>query len=133
MLNNPTIDKLEALRFQGMAMAFQEQLQTPDIEELTFEERIGLLIDREMTLRHNRRMKTRLRKAKLRQEAVVEDIDYRHPRGLDKSVMISLTTCQWIRDHQNLIITGPTGVGKTYLACALSQKAYRGQTTFYYC
>ena len=125
MLSNPTIDKLEALRFTGMAMALQEQLQTPGIEELTFDERLGLLIDREMTLRHNRRMQTRLRKAKLRQDAVVEDIDYRHPRGLDKNLMVSLMTCQWIRDHQNLIITGPTGVGKTYLACALSQKACR--------
>jgi len=125
MLTNPTIDKLESLRFKGMAIALQEQLQTPDIEELTFDERLGLLIDREMTYRHNRRMQTRLRKAKLRQPAVVEDIDYRHPRGLDKSLMVSLMTCQWIRDHQNLIITGPTGVGKTYLACALTQKACR--------
>lgn len=78
-----------------------------------------------MTFRHNRRMQTRLRKARLRQNAVVEDIDFRHPRGLDKVLMVSLSTCQWIRDHQNLVITGPTGVGKTYLACALSQKACR--------
>ena len=70
-------------------------------------------------------MQTRLRKARLRQNAVVEDIDFRHPRGLDKVLMVSLSTCQWIRDHQNLVITGPTGVGKTYLACALSQKACR--------
>lgn len=133
MLTNPTIDKLENLRFKGMAIALQEQLQTPDIEELTFDERLGLLIDREMTYRHNRRMQTRLRKAKLRQPAVVEDIDYRHPRGLDKSLMVSLMTCQWIRDHQNLIITGPTGVGKTYLACALTQKACRdGYSALYF-
>lgn len=125
MLTNPTIDKLESLRFKGMARALQEQLQTPNIDELSFEERLGLLVDREMTHRHNRRMQTRLRKAKLRQPAVVEDIDFRHPRGLDKSLMVSLMTCQWIRDHQNLIITGPTGVGKTYLACALTQKACR--------
>ena len=125
MLTHPTIDKLEAMRCKGMAAALQEQLQTPGIEELSFEERLGLLIDREMTLRHDRRMQTRLRKAKLRQAALVEDIDFRHPRGLDKAVMVSLSTCQWIRDHQNLVITGPTGVGKTYLACALSQKACR--------
>lgn len=125
MLNHPTIDKLEALRFKGMATALREQFETPNIEELSFEERLGLLIDREMTHRHNRRMQTRLRKAKLRQAAAVEDIDFRHPRGLDKALMVSLMTCQWIRDHQNLIITGPTGVGKTYLACALSQKACR--------
>lgn len=133
MLTHPTIDKLETLRFNGMAMALQEQMQTPDIEALSFEERLGLLIDREMTHRHNRRMQTRLRKAKLRQTAVIEDIDFRHPRGLDKSVMVSLTTCQWIRDHQNIIITGPTGVGKTYLACALSQKACRdGYSALYH-
>jgi DNA replication protein DnaC len=133
MLTNPTIDRLETLRFKGMSIAFQEQMQTPDIEELSFEERLGLLIDREMAYRHNRRMQTRLRKAKLRQNASVEDIDYRHPRGLDKSVMVSLSTCQWIRDHQNLIITGPTGVGKTYLACALAQKACRDGYTALYC
>lgn len=125
MLTHPTIDKLEALRFQGMATALREQFETPDIEELSFEERLGLLVDREMTQRHNRRMQTRLRKAKLRQAAAVEDIDFRHPRGLDKALMVSLMTCQWIRDHQNLIITGPTGVGKTYLACAMTQKACR--------
>ncbi len=125
MLTTPTIDKLETLRFKGMSIALQEQLQTPDIEELSFEERLGLLIDREMSHRHNRRMQTRLRKAKLRQNAAIEDIDFRHPRGLDKGMMVSLMTCQWIRDHQNLIITGPTGVGKTYLACALTQKACR--------
>lgn len=125
MLTNPTIDKLAALRFTGMATALQEQFQTPDIEELSFEERLGLLVDREMTHRHDRQMKTRLRKARLRQSAVVEDIDFRHPRGLDKSLIASLSTCQWIRDHNNLIITGPTGVGKTYLACALTQKACR--------
>lgn len=125
MLTNQTIDKLEALRFTGMATALQEQLRTPDIEELSFEERLGLLVDREMTLRQDRQMKARLRKAKLRQAAAVEDIDFRHPRGLDKSLVVSLSTCQWIRGHQNLIITGPTGVGKTYLACALTQKACR--------
>ena len=132
MLTNPTIDKLETLHFKGMSIALQEQIQTPDIEELSFEERLGLLIDREMTHRHNQRMKTRLRKAKLRQDAAVEDIDYRHPRGLDKGMMVSLMTCQWIRDHQNLIITGPTGVGKTYLACALTQKACRDGYTARY-
>ena len=97
MLTHPSIDKLEALRFTGMATALQEQLQTQDIEELSFEERLGLLIDREMTKRQNRQMKTRMRKAKLRQTAVVEDIDFRHPRGLDKSLVVSLSTCQWIK------------------------------------
>ena len=82
MLNHPTLDKLEALRFNGMAKALIEQMAVPDIEELSFEERLGLLVDREMTEREDRRLKTRLRQAKLRQTACVEDIDYRQPRGL---------------------------------------------------
>ena len=89
-------------------------------------------MDRELTERDNRRLKTRLRTAKLRQPAMVEDIDYRHPRGLDKSLMTRLIACQWIAEHHNLLITGPTGVGKTWLACALAHKACRdGYTTQY--
>ena len=125
MLNHPTLDKLEALRFNGMVKALTEQMAVPDIEELSFEERLGLLVDREMTEREDRRLKTRLRQAKLRQTACVEDIDYRHPRGLDKSLMLDLAGCQWIKRHLNIMITGPTGVGKTWIACALAQKACR--------
>jgi len=125
MLNHPTLDKLEALRFNGMVKALTEQMALPDIEELSFEERLGLLVDREMTEREDRRLKTRLRQAKLRQSACVEDIDYRHPRGLDKSLMLDLAGCQWIKRHLNIMITGPTGVGKTWIACALAQKACR--------
>jgi DNA replication protein DnaC len=90
-----------------------------------FEERLGLLLDREQAVRETRRMKTRLRKAKLRQQGSVEDIDFRHPRGLDKSLVVRMADCQWIRKHNNLIITGPTGVGKSYLACAFAEKACR--------
>ena len=116
MLKHPTLDKLETLRFSGMVKALTEQMDIPDIEELSFEERLGLLADREMTEREDRRLKTRLRQAKLRQSASVEDIDYRQPRGLDKSLILDLCQCQWIKRHLNIMITGPTGVGKTWIA-----------------
>ena len=132
MLNHPTLDKLQALRFTGMLKALIEQAAMPDIDALSFEERLGLLIDREMTEREDRRLKTRLRQAKLKQSACVEEIDYRHPRGLDKSLMRDLIQCQWIKRHLNLLITGPTGVGKTWIGCALAQKACReGYTALY--
>jgi DNA replication protein DnaC len=103
-----------------------------DLADLSFEERLGLLLDREIALRQTRKMKTRLYKARLRQDSCLEDIDFRHPRGLDKSLVARLADCQWIREHHNLIITGPTGVGKTYLACAFAQKSCReGFTTLY--
>jgi DNA replication protein DnaC len=92
---------------------------------LGFDERLGLLVDREATDRENRRLASRLKRAKLRQTATIEDIDYGHPRGLDKSVMLSLAGCQWLHKHNNCIITGPTGAGKSYIACALAHKACR--------
>ena len=123
MLIHPMLDKLKILRFFGMLSALEEQMKMPDIEKLSFDERFGLLIDREMIDRQNHRFKTRLRKAKLRQNACLEDIDFRHPRGLDKSLMLQLASGQWIKEANNLLIIGPTGVGKTYLACALAHKA----------
>lgn len=132
MLTQVTIDKLRELKLFGMVKGLEEQMQLPDIHELDFSERLGLLADREMTDRQNRRAKTRLRAAKLRQPACLEDVDYRQPRGLDKSLLVSLASCQWITSHRNIFITGPTGVGKTYLACALAQKACReGYTVLY--
>lgn len=125
MLIHPIIDKLEALRLHAMALTLEEQMQMPDIESLSFEERLGLMVDREATDRENRRLKTRLKKAGLRQNASIEDIDFRHPRGLDKSLMAKLFSCDWVKDANNLLITGPTGTGKTFLACALAQKACR--------
>lgn len=132
MLNHPTLDKLHALRFTGMAKAYEEQLRLSDIETLSFEERLGLLVDREMTEREDRRLASRLKQAKLRQSACVEDIDFRHRRGLDKTLVTKLATCQWLREHLNLIVTGPTGIGKSYLACALAHKAcLEGFTALY--
>ena len=132
MLNHPTFEKLHILRLSGMYQALVEQMQTPDIAALSFEERLGLLVDRESTERENRRLTTRLRQAKLRQTACIEDFDYRHPRGLDKTLMTRLTTCQWVRDRHNVLITGPTGIGKTWLACALGHKVCReGWTALY--
>ena len=108
-----------------MAKALSEQMQNHEIGSLTFEERLGLLVDRELTERENRRLTTRLRVARLRQQASIEDLDFKGARGMDKSVVMSLSANQWIHDHQNILITGPTGVGKSYLACALGHKACR--------
>jgi DNA replication protein DnaC len=132
MLTHPTLDKLQTLRLTGMYQALVEQLQVPDITTLTFEERFGLLVDRECTERENRRLTTRLRQAKLRQTACLEDLDYRHPRGLDKSLIARLATCQWVRERHNVFITGPTGIGKTWLGCALGHQACRDGLTALY-
>jgi len=133
MLIHPSLDRLSALRLVGMRQALEEQLQLPEIHALSFEERLGLLIDREWTVRENRRLTTRLKKATLRHRAAaLEDVDYRHPRGLDKSVLTRLATSQWVRDHHNLLITGPTGIGKSWLACAFIQKACRDGLTARY-
>lgn len=125
MLIHPTLDKLQVLRLTGMAKAYEEQSQMQDIAELSFEERLGLLVDREITERQNRCLISRLKKAKLRQNACIEDVDFRYPRGLDKSILSQLSSCQWIKDHLNVILTGPTGIGKSYIACALAQNACR--------
>jgi DNA replication protein DnaC len=112
MLHHPTLDKLQALRLLGMAKALSEQGNMPDITALSFEERLGLLVDRELTERSDRRLTTRLRQAKLRLTACLEDIAYRHPRGLEKSLMLRLASCQWVKERHNVLIVGPTGMGK---------------------
>ena len=132
MLNHPTLEKLQTLRLSGMLKALNEQQQMPEIDSLGFEERLGLLIDREMTERETRRLGTRLKKAKLRHACCVEDLDFKTSRGLDKGLILSLAACTWIARGINVLICGPTGVGKSYLACALAHKAcLEGYTSIY--
>lgn len=132
MLTHPTLDKLQQLRLTGMLAALREQLELPEVASLSFEERLGLLVDRELTAREQRRLQTRLRQAKLKQSACLEDLDRHTPRGLDQALINQLATGQWIREGLNCLILGPTGVGKTWIACALAQQACRqGFTTRY--
>ena len=125
MLLQQTINTLEKLRLNEMVTALREQEKDRRFHELTFLERLGFLADRELNVQEDRKLTARLKKAKLRQQAEFEDIDTRTPRGLNKSQILELGTCQWIRDYRDLLIIGPTGVGKTWLACALAQKACR--------
>jgi len=125
MLHHPTCERLTQLRWFGMVQALTEQAQTPDLHALTFEERLGLLVDREVTHRDNRVLQGRLSRARLRQQACLEDVDTRTPRGLDRATLARLGTGQWLREHHNVLITGPAGVGKSYLACALAHQACR--------
>lgn len=123
MLINPTMEKIKELKLYGMVKAFSEQIENKEYSKLSFEERLGLLIDREKIDRENKRLETRLKTAKLRQNACMEDIDYTYSKRLDKSLMLTLTSCGWIKDKLNILITGLTGVGKTYITCALGHRA----------
>ena len=125
MLHHPTLDKLQQLKLTGMRRALQDQAAMPEISAIPFEERLGLLVDRELTERDNRRMQMRLRSAKLKQNTALEDVDFKSPRGLDRGLILKLADCAWVAEHLNVLITGPTGVGKTWLACALAHKACR--------
>lgn len=120
-----TIEKLSQMKLHAMAAAFKEQLDQPSISGLSFEDRFGMLVDQEWSSREDRKLTRRLKAARLKTHATVEEIDYQHPRGLDKSVVRSLANCQWIKSHQNVIVTGPTGAGKSYLAEAFVNKACR--------
>lgn len=132
MLTQPTIDKLNAMRLCAMAKAFADQMQRPDMAALSFEERFGLLVDYQMTDLENRRMLNRLKSARLRLSASIEDLELRQGRGMDRAVIMSLAQNQWVKSHHNILVTGPTGAGKSYLACALAQKACRdGYTVLY--
>jgi DNA replication protein DnaC len=125
MLINQTLDKLDALGLFGMGLGLREQLESNQYLSLSFDERLGLLVDRETEARDSRRLALRLKAAKLRQEASVEDIDFRTPRGLDRSVIMSLAQASWVAAHHNLLITGPTGAGKSFIGCALAHAAIR--------
>jgi len=132
VLTSPTLDKLFALNLAGMARALAEQRETPAYAELPFEDRLGLLVDREATERENRRLERYRRAAKLRLSAAIEDVDFRAARGLDRGVLLDLAASRWVAARQQVLITGPTGVGKTYLACALADAAIRaGHSALY--
>lgn len=132
MLKHPTLDKLLELKLLGMAEAFKQQSQMPEASKLSFDERFGLLVDAEFSDRDNNAFTKRLKSAKLRQDACVEDLDFEPARGLDRKLIAQLSSCTWISQGLNVLITGKTGVGKSYVACALAQKACRmGFSTLY--
>lgn len=132
MLTSPTVNALVELNLMGMHRALLEQLESSEYQALSFDERLALLLDREVQDRRNRRLERNLRSAKLRSPACIEDLDFRQPRGLDRGLMLALADARWVEAHETVVVTGPTGVGKTYVACALAQAAVRqGHTALY--
>jgi DNA replication protein DnaC len=125
MLTHPTLNLLHELGLHGMAKGFKELDANPEAASLSHAEWLALLLDHEVTLRRQKRFETRSKHARLRQLACVEDVDYRRPRGLERSLFMKLGDCQWIRDHRHVLLVGKTGLGKSWLACALGQKACR--------
>ncbi len=125
MLVHPTLNNLKTLNLLGMIKAFEDQSRTPEVLDMTFEDRLGLLVDAEINQRDNKRLQSRLKSAHLRQSACIEDINLKQHRGLDKSLWLSLCDCQWANQRKNILITGKTGVGKSFIAAALAQKACR--------
>ena len=125
MLTQQTLEKINAMKLFGLAQALEQHLASDEYARLSFEERVSLLVDSEWNYREQRKLKRRLDAAKLRYQASIEDIDFKHPRGLDRQQVLSLGNCGWIRNRHNLVITGPTGIGKSYLACAFVERACR--------
>jgi DNA replication protein DnaC len=125
MLNQPTIEKLYAMKLNGMAEAFREQQESTNASQLSFEERFGLLVDRQWDWKQNRALTRRLQVARFKERGTVEDIDYQHARALDRKLIRTLASSEWVRQHFHLLFIGPTGIGKTWLACALAHKACR--------
>lgn len=133
MLNQQTIEHLSEMKLKGMVTSYSQQLDNPNIMEMTFEERFALIVDNEWIIRKNRHLQRLLKSAHFRVTASIEDIDYNEGRKLDKKLIGRLSTCEWLQYHQNLIITGPTGAGKTFLACAFGNTACRqGYSARYY-
>jgi len=132
MLPHPTLERLTGMGFAGMARAFTELAGNAEADRLTHPEWLGLLLDREWSFRHDRKLAARLRFAKLRHQATPEDVDYRSGRGLDRALFMKLVAGDWIAKHDSLVITGPTGVGKSWLACALGHKACRDDRSVLY-
>lgn len=125
MLIEQTLEKMNAMKLSGMASALAQQRGSSEHARLSFDERMGLLVDAEWTTREQRKLKNRLTAATLRYPASIEDVDFKHPRGLDRQVVLSLGSCAYIQNRHNVVITGPTGIGKSYLACALVERACR--------
>lgn len=132
MLKQETLDKMHAMKMHATAEAFEHQLGSSQWADLSFEDRVGMLVDAEWTSREQRKTSRRLKAARLRYPASLEDVDFKAPRGLDRQVVLTLATCGWIREHQNVILVGSTGIGKSYLACALAERACRSGHSAYY-
>ncbi len=132
MLNHPTLDLMHDLGLHGMAKGFRDLVENPEGQALGHAEWLGILLERESTLRQQKRFESRAKSAKLRHLAAVEDVDYRTPRGLDRAVFLKLVGCDWIRERRHCLLTGPAGVGKSWLACALGYKACRENLSVLY-
>ena len=132
MLTQATIDKMHHMKMTSLAEAFERQIHSTEFASLSFEERVGMMIDAESDAREQRKLIRRLQGARLRHQASLEDVNWHSPRGLDRQVVLSLGRCRWVRDRQTLLITGPTGVGKSWLACAFAERACRQGHSAYY-
>jgi len=132
MLTQETIDKMNAMKLFGMVAAFDSQLSSNEYHELSFEERLGLLVDAEWSERERRKLSRRLKAAKLRYPACLENVNFQAPRGLNRQQILTLGSGRWISEQHNLLITGPTGIGKSFLACAFVERACRRGFTGYY-